>query len=82
MSFLITVGATFYPWYKVLAYSKLIALVMLLNPLTYVCEGMRSVLIGGSDYISWWLCLLVLGMCTIVASWWMVYSVRKKLDLI
>ncbi|RTL07129.1 hypothetical protein EKK58_03045 [Candidatus Dependentiae bacterium] len=80
---IITFGAVFAPWHQVYVFSKPIGILMLLNPLTYVTEAMRSVLLKGNGiYISLWFCIPILILLFLVSTLWMSKSVRSKLDLL
>lgn len=80
---IITFGAVFAPWHQIYAFSKPIGILMLFNPLTYVTEAMRGILLGGNGiYISLWFCIPILIILFICSTLWMHKSVRSKLDLL
>lgn len=80
---LIVVGATFYPWYKVYEYSPKLAYVMLANPVTYICEGLRAALFGSNgSSLPVAGCLLIVITVLCLSFVWMKQSVKKRLDLI
>jgi hypothetical protein len=79
---LITFAAIFAPWTKIYVFSKPIGILMLLNPLTYVTEAMRSALLADTSFISLWICLPIMIALFIITTWWMQKSVRNRLDLI
>ncbi|HTM06186.1 MAG TPA: hypothetical protein VL201_03005, partial [Patescibacteria group bacterium] len=72
----------FVPWTNTYAFSKWIGIFMLLNPLTYIAEAMRSALLGGKEFISLWICIPIMIILFIVTTWWMQKSVQNRLDLI
>lgn len=80
---IITFGAIFAPWHQVYAFSKPIGILMLLNPLTYVTEAMRSsLLINNAMYIPFWICITIIIALYIGIIYWMLKSIRTKLDLL
>lgn len=80
---LITFGAIFAPWHQIYGFSKLIGILMLLNPLTYVTEAMRNALLGNnSTYIPFWICLIIISILFVITIVWMHKSIRLKLDLL
>ncbi|MFZ5954672.1 MAG: hypothetical protein ACOYT8_06275 [Candidatus Dependentiae bacterium] len=64
LSPLFLLSASFFPWYKVKAFSNFFGYLFLLNPITYIIEGFRTTLLGGNYYLPFWLCLSVL-VCSI-----------------
>ncbi|NDD53655.1 ABC transporter permease [bacterium] len=58
------------------------AYITLLNPLTYMCEGVRSAVLGGEKYLNFW---LVLGLLAVYTGLFGIYAMRKlkrRLDLL
>ena len=53
-------GAYFYSWKDVFALDHLIGYLLLLNPMVYIMEGMRSAALGPTPYLPFWICPLVL----------------------
>jgi ABC-2 type transport system permease protein len=73
-------GSTFFTWKKLYAFAPSLATFLLLNPITYITEGLRSALLGGPDYIPLWICAsvitsLILGMFVALSL-----SLNKRLD--
>lgn len=60
LSPLFLLSASFFPWYKVNAFSHFFAYLFLLNPITYIVEGFRRTLLGNSDFLPFWLCFIVI----------------------
>ena len=80
LSWLLNFGAFFYTWKAAYALNTYLALAMLLNPFTYIAEGLRSALLGGPDYIPLSICLTMLSIscaCCIIA---LQRSIKKRLD--
>lgn len=67
-------------WKQVYAWQPLIGYTMLLSPMTYVAEGMRSALLGTDQYIAWPLCALALCGFIIVNIAVLRHGLHKKLD--
>jgi len=73
-------GCTVFIWSKVNELSPWLAKLCLLNPLTYVSEGLRAASIGGPAFIPLWICIPVIS-CTIAAlSYALMRSISKTLD--
>ena len=58
------------------------ALLGLLNPYTYLMEGIRGTVLGGRDSLPWPLCLVVLGALAIGMIALGSYRLKKKLDAV
>jgi len=70
---------SFFTGFKVFAY---IACIALLNPLTYMCEGVRAAVMGQAEYLNFWLCLAVLIAYTIIFGWYAMRKLKRRLDLL
>ncbi len=70
---------SFFMGYKVFGFAALIALT---NPLTYMCEGVRAAVLGQSEHMNFWLCLVVLIAYTSVFGWYAMRKLRRRLDLL
>jgi hypothetical protein len=77
---LIVLGAMFYPWYAVYHFSPIIGYIFLLNPFTYLAEGLRSSLLGGSLFLSVKTCALSLCVCIILGIIGIAHSIYKQLN--
>lgn len=80
LSWLLNFGALFYTWKAAYGLNKYLALAMLLNPFTYIAEGLRSALLGGPDYIPLYVCLLVLSVYSVCCIIALNISIKKRLD--
>lgn len=80
LSILLALSPIFYNWYAAYAFSPKIAYVMLLNPLTYVAEGLRTTLIGGPHFISPAYCILALAIWIGISILFLAKSIYKRLD--
>lgn len=63
-----------YAWWPLLGY------IMLLNPFTYVAEGMRSALLGSELYIAPGICIAALSLFIILNGLLIMRGMTKKLD--
>lgn len=70
---LLFLSSAFYPLDTMPAWMRVIAL---LNPTTYVVEGLRVTLFGVAG-LPLWLCILVLAFCAVICTWFGVRSFRK-----
>lgn len=80
LTLLITFSPIFYVWKTIYSFSPNISYIMLANPLTYTTEGMRSTLIGGSEFISWLICIPMLLIWISLTIAFVAYSITKRLD--
>jgi ABC-type multidrug transport system permease subunit len=75
-----TFGCLFFSWYHLYAFSPLLARALLINPFTYISEGLRASIFGNADYIPVYYCMPVLAAWTAVALCVLLVYVRKKVD--
>jgi len=59
-----------------------LAYVDLLNPMTYIMEGMRAALLGQTGYISVWFCIAALSIFIMIFSWIAIIRLKKRLDYV
>lgn len=80
LTIMLNFGASFLLWKQVHAISAPIAYIMLCNPLTYIAEGTRASLIGGSSFISLPVSLVAIiisiGFALLIVS----FGIKKRLD--
>jgi hypothetical protein len=75
-------GGYQFSWAMMYKTSVPLAYVILLNPLTYIMEGTRATLEGPQNYLSWWLCMAVLTVFTII-TWFVAFNrMKKRLDFV
>lgn len=67
-------------WKKAYAFWPAVGYCMLFSPFTYVAEGMRSALIGGDQFIPWYICASVLIVFIGINCTVLTYGLKKKLD--
>ena len=79
---LISTGCIFFTWGSIASFSPLISKFLLLNPFTYVTEGLRGALLGQANYLSLSLCFFVVTLTTIFLMWLLGIGVKRRLDCI
>lgn len=52
----------------------------LLNPMTYVMEGMRAAILGQSDYLNFWYCLPMMMIFTVIIGLVGIRKLKQRLD--
>lgn len=73
-------GGLWTPYGVIKQYSPTLGYVMLVNPLTYITEGLRQALVGGPMFMPFWFCscmLIILSIICIVATFWFF---KKRVD--
>jgi len=80
LSWLLNFGAIFYTWHGAYNLNKYLAYAMLLNPFTYITEGLRSALLAGPVYISinWCILMLTVSITSCIVA--LQASIKKRLD--
>jgi hypothetical protein len=73
-------GCSKFPWYAAFSISPLISRFLLLNPVTYVTEGMRSAILGTSGFISLEICFSIIALLTVILSFLLSHFFKKRLD--
>lgn len=73
-------GCGYYTWKKLYAFNKGLAVITLLNPITYLHEGMRNVLLDGSDFIPLWICMGMLIFFCILLMICLKFAIKRRLD--
>lgn len=69
-----------FPWKKVYAISHTLGILFLGNPFTYVAEGIRSTFIGGPEYFSPIISLVMISLYTILCWFLCLRSITQRLD--
>lgn len=80
LSILLFFSSAFYTWSDVNELSPFLGMLLLLNPLTYIAEGLRASLLGGAQYLSIWVCVPVIIGFIVVDCWRIDKAVTKRLD--
>jgi len=73
-------GCTVFTWKQLYSISPTIGYLALLNPLTYVSEGMRAAFLGGGEFISVWTCCAVLTVSCVVLIAALSRDIYNQLD--
>lgn len=68
------------PFKKTFLWWPQLGYIMLLSPITYIAEGLRSTLIGGDAYIAWYHCIAPLVLWTIFNIIFLANRIYKRLD--
>lgn len=74
---LVITGSVYAPWERIYQLSPKLGNFFLLNPITYIAEGLRSTLLGGSHFIAAPLCIGALCIWLIASIGLLNLSVKK-----
>lgn len=77
---LVILGGSWLPWYMMKQYWAPLAYIVLLNPFTYITEGIRASLFGNNSSIPWYLCILALATFTFIFTIASCHFFKRKLD--
>ncbi len=77
---LVVLGGFWVPWTLLHSRFKLYSWLALLDPYTYITEGLRSTLVGNDQFISYKICLVVLIAFCILFNVIGLYYFKRKLD--
>lgn len=75
-------GGYSFSWYSTYSTAPKLAYLMLLNPIIYMSEGMRSALLGQEGLINFWVCCFVLIVMFVVIGIWSFKALKKRLDFV
>lgn len=75
-------GGFQFTWAAVYKKSVLVSYLVLLNPLLYATEGIRSALLGSEGYLPFWVTSGALVGMTVLMIWHGVLRFKKRLDLV
>lgn len=73
-------GCGYYTWKKLYAFNAGLGVLTLLNPITYVHEGLRSVLLGNGDFIPLWICICMTCIFCAVLMIGLSSAIKNRLD--
>lgn len=73
-------GCAIFVWKAVYTHAPYAAMLMLLNPLVYCIEGLRSSFIGGDMFIPAWICITMLSIYCTIEILLLAKSIYKRLD--
>jgi len=74
------IGCYQFTWKALYQVHPWLALVNLLNPLVYIFEGTRAALIGQEGYLDFWLSFVALLIMTVLAGFFGIKKLKKRLD--
>lgn len=75
-------GCLFFPWKLFFALYPVWALFNLFNPITYVMEGLRASTLGQSDYLDYWICLIIIIIFSLLFALQGLSLLKKRLDVV
>ncbi len=75
-------GGFQYSWQTLHQISKEVSYVALCNPITYIMEGMRAIMLGQDGYLPFWLCLSVISVLAVASGWLAISRLKKRLDFV
>ena len=73
-------GCFQFSWVTLNSAVPLISKLSLLNPMTYVMEGIRGAILGQADFLNFWYCLPALIIFTILIGWVGIRKLKQRLD--
>lgn len=77
---LFVLSSAFFTFKTVASIMPIFSTIMLCNPLTYLVEGLRTALLGGTDYLPLTTCVMGIFVAIIVMSFRLHYGIHKHLD--
>lgn len=80
LSPLMCIGAIFFPWIGIYAFSPKIAYLALINPFTYIAEGIRTGLLNGDTYLPFIYCIPAVGFALLIMLIQLTRSIKNRLD--
>ncbi len=75
-------GGYFFSWEASFALSPIIGYLILINPMIYVMEGMRSAALGQAGFLPFWNCFFALWGFILVLGTHAISSLKKRLDCV
>lgn len=75
-------GCFQFSWTSLLQVSPVLAYLDLLNPITYVAEGMRAAILGQAGSLNFWFCLGSLILFSVVCGAHAMVRLKKRLDFV
>lgn len=77
---LLALGGFWIPWATLKEFYAPLAYLCLLNPFTYITEGMRSALIGSDQFIPYQICIIALLLFFCIFTITAFYFFKRKMD--
>ncbi len=73
-------GCGYYTWKGLLNFNETIAYLFLLNPVTYVHEGLRAALFGQEQYLPLILCIFAVSFSCAILMYLLARAIKLRLD--
>lgn len=80
LSPLLCIGAVFFTWHGINSFSPRIAQLTLLNPFTYIAEGIRMGLLGGPEYLPFSYCVPAVMVALAITILLLARGIKNRLD--
>jgi ABC-2 type transport system permease protein len=77
---LLACSCTFFTWKQLAAFSTPLGYLFLANPLTYIAEGLRAAIIGGSDNLPIEVSVAMLCISLLIAGILLKIGIKRRLD--
>jgi ABC-2 type transport system permease protein len=75
-------GGFQFSWHSVHSTAPKLSYILLLNPITYMSEGVRAALLGQNCALPYWICCAVLSGMFIGVAIWSFKALKKRLDFV
>ncbi|MBI2775600.1 ABC transporter permease [Candidatus Dependentiae bacterium] len=75
-------GCFQFSWAVLREKSQLFSFINLMNPITYIMEGMRAAVLGQNGYLNFWICCLMIAFFGILCSWRAIVLLKRRLDFV
>lgn len=75
-------GGFQFSWASVYQSAPWFSYIMLINPVTYISEGGRAVLLGQEGNLNFWLCCFVLLILWVIVSIFAYKTLKRRLDFV
>ncbi|HBS48406.1 TPA: hypothetical protein DEO28_00175 [Candidatus Dependentiae bacterium] len=73
-------GSSQFPWYALHTFNIKVAYLMLLNPFTYLMEGIHAATFANQNFLPFWICLLLIWFWIIIFGFVGISRLKKRLD--
>lgn len=75
-------GGYFFSWHASFELSPYVGYAILINPMIYAMEGMRSATLGQAGYLPFWNCFFALWVYILVLGLHAIFRLKKRLDCV
>ncbi len=73
-------GGYHFSWKALYSFSPWLAYFNLLNPMTWLMEGLRGAFLNSFEFLPFWQCALIVLVMGFAISWRGIYRLKKQLD--